>query len=72
LRAAFDRAQVPGPFRLIRSDGYRAIAEIDQHRLAATRAAWNAPVDGGDARLATRRTWGTLRGAKAWLRAGRR
>ena len=69
MRAAFDRAQVPGRFRLIRVEGARAIAEVDQRRAAAARAAWNGPAPEGGLRIATRRTWGTLRPAKAWLRA---
>jgi hypothetical protein len=70
LRRRFDRAAVPGRFRLIRTDGYRAVAEVDQLRAAAARAAWNAPATDGDAAVVTRRTWGTLRRAKRWLRGG--
>ncbi len=70
LRRGFDRARIGGRFRLVRSDGYRAVVEVDQHRSPAARAAWNGPADDtGSVALVTRRTWGTLRGAKAWLRA---
>jgi hypothetical protein len=73
LRRAFDRAHVPGRFRLIRVDGYRAVAEVDHERSSAARTAWNGPADErGEVRLVTRRTWGTLRPAKAWLRSGGR
>jgi hypothetical protein len=55
-----------GAVRVIRSDGPRAIAEVGHRHLAAARRAWNGPLpDGG--RLATVRTWGTLRSAKRWL-----
>jgi hypothetical protein len=49
--------------------------EVDQFRAPAARIAWTIPLDesrpGGTA-LRACRTWGTLRGAKAWLRAGAR
>jgi hypothetical protein len=70
LRTALDRAGVAGRFRLIRADGARAVAEVDQHRARSVRDAWTTTVDdaSGAVRIATRRTWGTLRGAKAWVR----
>ncbi|MGA8304021.1 MAG: hypothetical protein WA691_09185 [Thermoplasmata archaeon] len=68
LRRGLDRAAVPGRFRVIRSDGYRAIVEVDQFHAIAARGAWTLSVDDGG-RLVARRTWGTLRGAKQWLRA---
>jgi RNase P/RNase MRP subunit POP5 len=70
LRDLLDRSAVTGRFRLVRTDGYRAIVEVD-HRLSATlRVAWTTELEerGHRLRLGTRRTWGTLRGAKAWLR----
>ena len=70
LRACLDRSGVPGRFRVIRSEGYRAIAEVDQRRAGPARAAWTTAVEGRGPRLITRRTWGTLRGAKAWIRSG--
>ena len=72
MHACLARSSVSGRFRLIRSDGYRAIAEVDQFRALAARVAWTTSVDatGTSVRLAARRTWGTLRGAKAWLREG--
>jgi len=72
LRRGFDRARVAGRFRLVRAERYRAIAEVDQLRAVAARGAWTGPADEPGVRLTTRRTWGTLRGAKAWLRAGAR
>jgi hypothetical protein len=70
LRRGFDRAAIGGRFRLVRAEGYRAIAEVDQFRAVAARGAWTGPADERGVRLAARRTWGTLRGAKAWVRAG--
>jgi len=70
LRRGFDRAAVAGRFRLVRAEGYRAIAEVDQFRALAARAAWTGPASEPGVRLAVHRTWGTLRGAKAWVRAG--
>lgn len=60
-------------FRLIRSDGRRAIAEVDHLFAGRARAAWStgAPVTGGGVAISPQRTWGTLIGAKAWLREGR-
>jgi hypothetical protein len=73
LRGALDRAGVPGRFRLIRADGPRAVAEVDQHRARSVRDAWTTVIDGpGEVRIAARRTWGTLRGAKAWVRGAAR
>jgi hypothetical protein len=75
LRRALDASPARGGFRLVRSDGFRAIVEVDQFRAPAARIAWTIPLDesrpGGTA-LRACRTWGTLRGAKAWLRAGAR
>jgi hypothetical protein len=53
---------------MVRSEGYRAIVEVDQFRAVAAREAWTTPVDDTGTRLVARRTWGTLRGAKAWMR----
>ncbi|HYA69820.1 MAG TPA: hypothetical protein VEH28_00435 [Thermoplasmata archaeon] len=72
-----DRLAVAGipalRFRLIRAEGRRAIVEVDHLTAAAARAAWSAsPTTGaGGPMLVPYRTWGTLLGAKAWLR-GRR
>jgi len=60
----------PG-FRLIRVDVRRAVAEVDHDAVTRLRLAWNGPdPDPSGPGLRTRRTWGTLVGAKAWLRAG--
>ncbi len=68
LRAGLDRAGVSERFRIVRIDGRRAIAEIDHGTAARARSAWNAPLADRTTTLTTRRTWGTLRGAKRWLR----
>jgi len=74
LRGCLDRSAVPGRFRLVRAEGRRAVVEVDQLRSRAVRAAWttSVPEQGAEVRIATRRTWGTLRGAKVWLRRGAR
>ena len=57
-----------GPIRVVRIQGSRAVIAIDQTRLVAARRAWNGPAPGGSGlRFLTRRTWGTLVGAKAWI-----
>jgi hypothetical protein len=54
----------------VRAEGRRAIAEVDHRAAAAARAVWNGPAAGSpELILATRRTWGTLVGAKRWLRS---
>jgi hypothetical protein len=70
LRARLERAGIsPSCFRLIRFEGPRAIAEVDHRTAPLARAAWEAPGTGPpDLPLVPRRTWGTLVGAKAWLR----
>ncbi|HTT73955.1 MAG TPA: hypothetical protein VMG99_07435 [Thermoplasmata archaeon] len=65
--AAALRPAGPLPFRLVRFAGRRAIVEVEHAAVADARRAWNGPRDG--IVLATRRTWGTLVGAKRWLRA---
>ncbi|HYA55025.1 MAG TPA: hypothetical protein VEG42_05435 [Thermoplasmata archaeon] len=58
------------PFRLIRAEGRRAIVEVDHLFAAEARAAWAArPTEAGRPTLVPHRTWGTLVGAKAWLRS---
>jgi len=56
------------PFRLIRSEGRRAVVKVGRADVGTARRAWNtlrsAP---GGRLLCTRRTWGTLVGAKRWL-----
>ncbi len=69
LRAGLDRAGVAERFRLVRAEGRRAIAEVGHGVALRARTAWSTPLADGSATLATRRTWGTLRGAKRWLRA---
>ncbi len=72
LRSAWARVEA-GPLRLriVRSDGRRAIVEVEHTALPSARAAWNGPVAApAGLTLRTRRTWGTLVGAKRWWRAG--
>ncbi|HYB79211.1 MAG TPA: hypothetical protein VEG66_05570 [Thermoplasmata archaeon] len=63
----------PSPrFRLIRAEGRRAIVEVDHLTAARARTAWSGPIRApGAPTLIPYRTWGTLVGAKAWMR-GRR
>ncbi|MCI4337551.1 MAG: hypothetical protein L3K18_04410 [Thermoplasmata archaeon] len=61
----------PIPVRVIRREGDRAVAEVEHAWAADARKSWNARLalpSGTPVELVTRRTWGTLRGAKAWLR----
>jgi RNase P/RNase MRP subunit POP5 len=69
--ASLERAGTPAPrFRVIRAEARRAIVEVGHLDLARVRAALQAPgPDGRPGALVPRRTWGTLVGAKAWLRA---
>jgi RNase P/RNase MRP subunit POP5 len=73
LRRALDASSAPGAFRIVRAEGYRAIVEVDQWWASAAREAWTcrSAIPGESVELRTRRTWGTLRGAKVWLRAAR-
>ncbi len=71
LRGRFDPALGPPGFRLIRSDGGRAVVEVGHRSMGTARTAWNGPLPQGG-RLATVRTWGTLVGAKRWLATRRR
>jgi hypothetical protein len=71
LRDGLERVARPSSprFRLVRAEGRRAIAEVDHAAIRLARSAWNGPIP-SDPRLTlvTRRTWGTLVGAKQWLR----
>jgi len=73
LRALLRAAGAPEVrLRVVRSDGPRAVVEVEHRVALRARAAWGAEGAAGSVRVRTRRTWGTLRGAKAWLRrAGR-
>ena len=70
LRRQLDGAPTPVPFRLIRSEGSRAVVEVPHRSAATARTRWTAALDDHLA-LETVRTWGTLVGAKAWLAQGR-
>jgi hypothetical protein len=56
------------PFRLVRSETHRAVVEVDHAVSDHARSAWNAPLERSTGQLSTVRTWGTLIGAKRWLR----
>ncbi len=63
--------EIPARIRWIRREGTRAVVEVDHRAVAAARAAWNVALvtpSGRTVQLRTARSWGTLRGAKAWLR----
>jgi len=62
-----EHAPTPVRFRVIRADGRRAVVEVEHLDAATARAAWTSVARDGPS-LVTRRTWGTLLGAKAWLR----
>jgi hypothetical protein len=52
-------------------EGVRAVVEIDHLLLPQARSAWNGTIADAaqrSVRVSTIRTWGTLRGAKLWLR----
>jgi RNase P/RNase MRP subunit POP5 len=74
LRSCLDRAGLGIGFRLLRSDGRRALVEVDHRAAVEVRAAWTTAWSTPEStvELATRRTWGTVRGGKAWLRGDRR
>jgi len=55
-------------FRLVRTDRGRAVVRVTQGTLEAARRAWNDR-PGATTRLCSRRTWGTLVRAKAWVAA---
>ncbi|HEV8050745.1 MAG TPA: hypothetical protein VGP88_09170 [Thermoplasmata archaeon] len=64
-------AGAPTRIRWIRREGPRAIVEIDHRIVPAARLAWNVSLvtpAGRPVQLATFRSWGTMRLAKAWLR----
>jgi hypothetical protein len=61
--------------RVIRAEAVRAIVEVDHHTAPRSRKVWNAVVaspNGERWEISTKRTWGTLVGAKSWLRERRR
>jgi RNase P/RNase MRP subunit POP5 len=61
----------PPRVRVIRSEHSWALVEIEHSLLAKARRSWNGTIEGPAGRratVATHRTWGTLKDAKAWLR----
>jgi hypothetical protein len=74
LRSCLDRAGLGVGFRLVRADARRALVEVEHLVVPPVRTAWttswNTPE--GTIEIETRRTWGTVRGGKAWLREARR
>jgi len=73
LRDAFDAAGLAQvPFRVVRTEGPRAIVEVEARHVPAARRAWNPEMQGArGCSLGTTKTWGTLQGAKAWLARAR-
>jgi hypothetical protein len=70
LRESWAKISSPVPrFRLIRVEGRRAVVEVGHVDVARARVAWNQVVIPPQGNLATYRTWGTLVGAKRWLRS---
>ena len=72
LSDRFTTSGAPAPtFRVVRSEGRRAIAEVGHRDASRARVVWTtgSPIQGAPA-LRTVRTWGTLVGAKEWLRRG--
>jgi len=71
LRRCLEASPAAGWFRIVRTAGYRAVVEVDQWRAVPARAAWTRELEGSGpaVRLRSRRTWGTLKRAKAWVRA---
>ncbi|HEV2230616.1 MAG TPA: hypothetical protein VGS18_00305 [Thermoplasmata archaeon] len=69
LRSTLERARAPDVrFRVIRVEGDRAIVAVAHVDLARARRAWNTTLDeAARSRINTRRTWGTLVDAKAWI-----
>jgi RNase P/RNase MRP subunit POP5 len=57
--------------RVVRAEGRRAIVAVDHRWAPRARATWAATPAPGAPRFVPVRTWGTLVGAKAWLRNGR-
>jgi RNase P/RNase MRP subunit POP5 len=58
--------------RIVRLERSRAVVEVGHRWAAVARKAWNGPMtgpQGSPVEVSTRRTWGTLRGAKVWLRS---
>ncbi|MFZ0891014.1 MAG: hypothetical protein WB778_09100 [Thermoplasmata archaeon] len=61
--------------RVIRAEAVRAIVEVEHQTALHSRKVWNAVVaspNGERWEISTKRTWGTLVGAKSWLREGHR
>jgi hypothetical protein len=70
-----DATRANSRVRVVRTESIRAIVEVDQSMTTPSRRAWNRAVaapNGEQWRIATKRTWGTLVGAKAWLKDRRR
>ncbi|MCI4364384.1 MAG: hypothetical protein L3K13_08880, partial [Thermoplasmata archaeon] len=61
---------LPGP-RVIRLSSGRALVEVAHVQVGEARTRWNStlPAPGPELRLVTRRSWGTLRKGKVWLRS---
>lgn len=61
----------PPTLRIVRVEGRRAVVSLPHTWVRAARAQWNGrwtAADGTPVEVQTVRTWGTLVGAKQWLR----
>ncbi len=70
-RSLAETLRAPAEVKLVRFAGPRALVRITNRTMGAARAAWNASLPGPMGRpvaVATRRTFGTLRKGKMWLR----
>ncbi|HTP56237.1 MAG TPA: hypothetical protein VML53_06220, partial [Thermoplasmata archaeon] len=71
LRERLGRAGSAAPvFRIVRAERARAIVEVDHRSARDVRAAFDSAPRADAPHLRSVRTWGTLVGAKAWLRDG--
>ncbi|HYK92821.1 MAG TPA: hypothetical protein VEY07_02110 [Thermoplasmata archaeon] len=62
----------PSTLRIIRWEGRRGLVEVGHRDVGPARAAWNGEIRdpaGRTVSVTTKRTWGTLRKGKLWLRS---
>ncbi len=69
-RSLAEAIRAPADLKLIRFSGPRVLVRVTNRTMIAARTAWNGPLSGPSGegiRVATRRTFGTLRKGKEWL-----
>jgi RNase P/RNase MRP subunit POP5 len=74
LRSAIPAGTLQFAPRVLRAQGIRAIVEVEHADAARARAAWNAtlrPPGTLPITVRTHRTWGTVRGGRAWVKGTR-